>query len=136
MEPMSAFYKSPLVVLDFQSLYPSTMIAYNYCYSTCLGRVDPSKGKNKLGIIEDLGLPAGLLETVRDHIHSKSSSENVLRWPILIHLPVSANGMVFVKPTVRQSLLAKMLSELLDTRVMVKSAMKLAKGDKVCGSYM
>jgi DNA polymerase zeta len=44
--------------------------------------------------------------------------------------------MVFVKPTVRQSLLAKMLSELLDTRVMVKSAMKLAKGDKVCDEYV
>ena len=44
--------------------------------------------------------------------------------------------MVFVKPTVRQSLLAKMLSELLDTRVMVKSAMKLAKGDKVCDDYV
>lgn len=30
MEPQSAFYKSPLLVLDFQSLYPSIMIAYNY----------------------------------------------------------------------------------------------------------
>ncbi|CAE6520675.1 unnamed protein product [Rhizoctonia solani] len=29
MEPESAFY-TPLVVLDFQSLYPSIMIAYNY----------------------------------------------------------------------------------------------------------
>jgi DNA polymerase zeta len=73
MEPMSAFYKSPLVVLDFQSLYPSTMIAYNYCYSTCLGRVDPYKGKNKLGIIENLGLPVGLLEAVKDHIHSETT---------------------------------------------------------------
>ena len=32
MEPESGFYKSPLVVLDFQSLYPSIMIAYNYWY--------------------------------------------------------------------------------------------------------
>ena len=79
MEPMSAFYKSPLVVLDFQSLYPSIMIAYNYCYSTCLGRVDPYMGKNKLGIIEDLELPAGLLETVRDQVHSKS--ETVIHFP-------------------------------------------------------
>ena len=134
MEPMSAFYKSPLVVLDFQSLYPSTMIAYNYCYSTCLGRVSPYKGKNKLGIIDDLELPAGLLETAKDQIHSKSTS--VLRWFILTHILVSANGMVFVKPTVRQSLLAKMLSELLDTRVMVKSAMKLAKGHKVCDDHV
>lgn len=29
MEPQSAFYKGPLLVLDFQSLYPSIMIAYN-----------------------------------------------------------------------------------------------------------
>ncbi|KAG8999806.1 DNA polymerase zeta [Tulasnella sp. 427] len=44
MEPKSAYYKSPLVVLDFQSLYPSIMIAYNYCYTTCLGRVGTLMG--------------------------------------------------------------------------------------------
>lgn len=39
--------------------------------------------------------------------------------------------MIFVKPVVRKGLLGRMLTELLDTRVMVKSAMKLAKDDKV-----
>ena len=39
--------------------------------------------------------------------------------------------MVFVKPAVRKSLLAKMLGEILDTRVMIKHAMKGARGDKV-----
>lgn len=32
MEPITQFYSSPMVVLDFQSLYPSIMIAYNYWY--------------------------------------------------------------------------------------------------------
>ena len=39
MEPESRFYSDPLIVLDFQSLYPSIIMAYNYCYSTCLGKM-------------------------------------------------------------------------------------------------
>ena len=39
MEPESRFYSDPVLVLDFQSLYPTMIIAYNYCFSTCLGRV-------------------------------------------------------------------------------------------------
>ena len=67
MEPLSAFYNSPLVVLDFQSLYPSVMVAYNYCYSTCLGRVTPFKGEYKFGVAET-NIPHGLLTTLQDHI--------------------------------------------------------------------
>lgn len=39
--------------------------------------------------------------------------------------------MMFAKPEIRKSLLAKMLSELLDTRVMVKSSMKAVARDRV-----
>lgn len=39
--------------------------------------------------------------------------------------------MMFVKPEVRKSLLSKMLSELLDTRVMVKGSMKAVASDRV-----
>ncbi|KAG8822408.1 DNA polymerase zeta, partial [Serendipita sp. 399] len=116
MEPVSAFYKGPLLVLDFQSLYPSVMVAYNYCYSTCLGRVKDFKGKNKFGVLDHLEVPPGLLEKVKDHVHMPQ---------------VAPNGMIYVKSMVRKSLLAKMLTELLDTRVMVKQGMQLAKGNKV-----
>lgn len=111
MEPQSDFYSSPLVVLDFQSLYPSLMIAYNYCYSTCLGRVVPWRGRNKLGF-SDFQREPGLLELVRDSIN------------------IAPNGMMYVKPEMRKSLLAKMLGEILETRVMVKSGMKVDKQDK------
>ncbi|GKA69267.1 DNA polymerase zeta catalytic subunit isoform X1 [Tanacetum coccineum] len=38
MEPESGFYADPVIVLDFQSLYPSMVIAYNLCFCTCLGK--------------------------------------------------------------------------------------------------
>ncbi|SCV68725.1 BQ2448_846 [Microbotryum intermedium] len=131
MEPQSAFYKGPLVVLDFQSLYPSVMIAYNYCYSTCLGRIERFKSANKFGTTT-IDPPPGLLELMKDHITSEWSR---IVWSRTNGLTgscrtVSPNGMMFVKREVRRSLLAKMLSELLDTRVMVKSSMKRVQNDR------
>ena len=111
MEPQSAFYNSPLLVLDFQSLYPSIMIAYNYCYSTCLGRIIGWRGRNKMGFADFKRQPR-LLELVKDSIN------------------ISPNGIMYVKPEMRKSLLAKMLGEILETRVMVKSGMKVDKQDK------
>lgn len=111
MEPQSAFYNSPLLVLDFQSLYPSVMIAYNYCYSTFLGRVVNWRGQNKMGFTDFQRKP-GLLELFGDHIN------------------VAPNGMMHVRPEIRKSLLAKMLGEILETRVMVKSGMKVDRDDK------
>ncbi|KAK3216941.1 hypothetical protein GRF29_1g1479958 [Pseudopithomyces chartarum] len=111
MEPHSAFYPGPVLVLDFQSLYPSVMIAYNYCYSTCLGRVVPWRGRNKLGFT-DFDRESGLLGFAKEHIN------------------IAPNGMMYVKPEMRKSLLAKLLGEILETRVMVRSGMKQDKEDK------
>ncbi|EGE78802.1 DNA polymerase zeta subunit [Blastomyces dermatitidis ATCC 18188] len=111
MEPQSDFYTSPLLVLDFQSLYPSIMIAYNYCYSTCLGRVVNWRGQNKLGFI-DFRRPAGILELFKDQVN------------------IAPNGIIYAKQEIRRSLLAKMLIEILETRVMVKGGMKAEKDDK------
>ena len=111
MEPQSAFYTSPMLVLDFQSLYPSVMIAYNYCYSTFLGRVVSWRGQNKMGFT-DYQREQGLLELFKDQIN------------------IAPNGIIYAKPRIRKSLLAKMLGEILETRVMVKSGMKADKTDK------
>ncbi|KAJ3294860.1 DNA polymerase zeta [Borealophlyctis nickersoniae] len=112
MEPQSRFYTSPLLVLDFQSLYPSVMIAYNYCYSTCLGRVQSAGKPHKFGVVNDFVVPAPVVELLKDHIN------------------VSPNGLAFVKPHIREGVIGRMLTEILDTRVMLKQSMKLYKGDK------
>ncbi|CAE8653277.1 unnamed protein product, partial [Polarella glacialis] len=36
LEPVTGFYREPVAVLDFASLYPSIMMAHNLCYSTLL----------------------------------------------------------------------------------------------------
>ncbi|KAG0353539.1 DNA polymerase zeta [Podila minutissima] len=102
MEPESGFYEDPVVVLDFQSLYPSVMIAYNYCYSTCLGKLG---GGTKLGVTE-YKIQDGILPLLQDH------------------LQVAPNNVMYVNQDIRKSVLSRMLSEILDTRVMVKKAMK------------
>lgn len=111
MEPQSAFYNSPLLVLDFQSLYPSVMIAYNLCYSTFLGRIVNWRGTSKMGFTE-YKRQERLLELLQSYIN------------------ITPNGMMFAKVEIRKSLLAKMLTEILETRVMVKSGMKQDREDK------
>lgn len=49
MEPESKFYADPVIVLDFQSLYPSMVIAYNLCFCTCLGKIKPPR-EHTLGV--------------------------------------------------------------------------------------
>jgi DNA polymerase zeta len=62
MEPESRLYVDPVIVLDFQSLYPSLVIAYNLCYCTLLGRPSHASGdgSSKLGAFS-LNLPPGTL---------------------------------------------------------------------------
>lgn len=48
---------------------------------------------------------------------------------------VAPNGMIYAKPHIRKGLLGRMLKELLDTRVMVKHAMKGVKSDKVRSQF-
>ncbi|RAL37914.1 hypothetical protein DM860_000608 [Cuscuta australis] len=104
MEPQSGFYADPVVVLDFQSLYPSMIIAYNLCYSTCLGKITSSK-TNILGV------------------SSYSPGRNILQ-KIKDKILLTPNGVMFVPSDVRKGVLPRMLEELLETRIMVKQAMK------------
>ncbi|KAH8357763.1 hypothetical protein KR200_003435 [Drosophila serrata] len=112
MEPQSRFYADPLIVLDFQSLYPSMIIAYNYCFSTCLGRVE------HLGGSSPFEFGASQLRVSRQMLQKLLEHDLVT---------VSPCGVVFVKREVREGILPRMLTEILDTRQMVKQSMKLHK---------
>ncbi|XP_015597697.1 DNA polymerase zeta catalytic subunit isoform X2 [Cephus cinctus] len=107
MEPESQFYSDPVIVLDFQSLYPSIIIAYNYCFSTCLGRIE------HIGQSEPFEFGATTLKVTKDTILKLGDNINF-----------APCGVAFVKPEVRRGILPRMLSEILDTRLMVKKAMK------------
>jgi len=110
MEPESLFYPDPVVVLDFQSLYPSIMIAYNLCYSTCLGILAEGEGRDnskRFGCAR-LAIPRGLLGVV-------SGAEAVT---------VTPNNIMFLNSATQKGVLAQLLGEILETRIMVKQAMK------------
>ncbi|XP_043708383.1 DNA polymerase zeta catalytic subunit isoform X3 [Telopea speciosissima] len=104
MEPESGFYADPVVVLDFQSLYPSMIIGYNLCYCTCLGKVVPSK-VNTLGV-------------------SSFSPDPQLLTNLKHQILLTPNGVMYVPPKVRKGILPRLLEEILSTRIMVKQAMK------------
>jgi len=43
LDPIKSYYEVPIATLDFASLYPSIMQAYNLCYSTLVSPKDVSK---------------------------------------------------------------------------------------------
>uniref|UniRef100_A0A1A8ES22 DNA polymerase zeta catalytic subunit n=2 Tax=Nothobranchius korthausae TaxID=1143690 RepID=A0A1A8ES22_9TELE len=113
MEPESRFYSNCVVVLDFQSLYPSIIIAYNYCFSTCLGHVD------SLGTLDEFKFGCTSLRVPPELLHQLRND-----------ITVSPGGIAFVKSSVRKGVLPRMLEEILGTRIMVKNSMKSYKQDK------
>ncbi|XP_048007670.1 DNA polymerase zeta catalytic subunit isoform X4 [Leguminivora glycinivorella] len=108
-EPESRFYADPVIVLDFQSLYPSMMIAYNYCFSTCIGRVQNINGDSayEFGAWR-LRIPRAKLDAL--------VKNGLVHW--------SPVGVGFVKPSVRRGVLPALLRRILAARQAVKKSMK------------
>ncbi|EGR33649.1 hypothetical protein IMG5_047210 [Ichthyophthirius multifiliis] len=106
------FFKSPIIVLDFQSLYPSIIIAYNYCYSTCLGNINElytEEGKKRLGVIRNYDFQLNSLKQIEEKLF------------------ISPNEVAFVKKSVRQGVLPQILHEFLLSRIMIKESAKYYK---------
>ncbi|KPJ19017.1 DNA polymerase zeta catalytic subunit [Papilio machaon] len=115
-EPESRFYSDPVIVLDFQSLYPSMMIAYNYCFSTCIGRVQNINGDApyEFGAWR-LRIPKSKLDTL--------VGNGLVHW--------SPVGVGFIKSSVRRGVLPALLRRILAARQAVKKNMKLQTDEAV-----
>lgn len=110
--------KSPVVVLDFQSIYPSVMIAYNMCHSTCLGHVDDlwKNGTKRVGANNES----------RPHIEELLGT-TFTKEEIMKKVIMTPNKVLFVRKSVREGIIPRVLEEFLMTRIMLKRSMKLVR---------
>lgn len=109
MEPISNLYRDPIVVLDFQSLYPSMIIAYNFCYSTIIGKF----ADNKIISCGTIRNPSSSLYNWNDY--SELKDYNSYNAP---------GNIVFIQKESKVGLLPRLLGEILSTRVAIKNVMK------------
>ena len=133
-EPESGFHGCPVAVLDFQSLYPSMVIAYNLCFSTLLGRAAHAKageggegGEGGAGGEGGEGGAGGGIKTTTHRLGvaprfslPRGTLTGALSPDKLVYAP---NGVAFAPASARPGVLPRLLKEVLDTRIMVKGAM-------------
>ena len=119
MEPRTQLYTDPIIVLDFQSLYPSMILAHNLCFSTIMGKLRTGVSGSidtteRLGVVQYPETVSALNATISSSTDAADSTRPY----------ISPNGSVFCNESVRAGILPAMVKEMLSTRVMVKKAMK------------
>ncbi|KAL4478783.1 hypothetical protein ABPG73_001998 [Tetrahymena malaccensis] len=127
MEPPKMLFVDPVIVMDFQSLYPSVMIAYNYCYSTCLGNINEqfnNGGSGRLGVNQDAHLKFEQIFGKDRKFNPKDMDQ--YHQDIFI----APNKVAYVRKTIREGILPQILHEFLLTRIMIKKSTGFYKDDK------
>jgi DNA polymerase zeta len=150
LEPRSGFHYDPVVVCDFTALYPSLVIAYNLCYTTCAGQISYLSTRTELatkpettGRIGPLLYSEELSATVMKHHVKSLSTENPrngdkLQWRNMSsdRAYVVPNGAVIVGESVLKGVLPQVLDEMLKTRAMLKKASKVYRKRGVHSSVL
>ena len=127
-EPLTNFYRQPVATLDFSSLYPSIIIAYNLCYSTiieltereigcefCAGH-DPRQCHYRADHTTDI-------ETIEQAaVRLGLGPEDYWTLPVV--------GVYTVKEHIRKGLLPRVCGSLLAKRKVAKKHLKNAKNAK------
>ncbi|KAL4489103.1 hypothetical protein ABPG73_005590 [Tetrahymena malaccensis] len=122
LEPPKLFYVDPVIVLDFISLYPSIMIAYNLCFSTCLGYIDDHFQK---GGLKKLGVQKQWDVQFEELLKKNNYDIDELMKDIF----VAPNKVAFVKKSVREGVLSQITHEFFFTRQFIKGNMGKYKSD-------
>lgn len=141
LEPESSIQHSPVVVCDFTALYPSLVIAYNLCYSTCAGKLDYHSTRGEMrregrttGKLGPFLYAESRTATVLSH-HVKSIMDaNKQAIPTQDddkyqkdRAYVAPTGTIYVSESVLRGVLPQVLDEMLSTRAMLKKAAKQYK---------
>lgn len=129
LEPQSGHYKDPVVVCDFTALYPSLVIAYNLCYSTCAGKLEYHSTRREMqiegrtkGRLGPFTYPERRTATVLSH-HFKSrvqepesSNDGATENKKADRGYVAPTGTIYVAEDVLKGVLPQVLDEILTTR--------------------
>lgn len=114
MEPLSGYYADPVLVIDFQSLYPSSIIAYNLDYTSIIGRTEDANTGGRVGVYYHK-VPTKRLEDLLDRGK-------------IINAP---NDVLYVTKDERPGLLPAMLDQILQLRAFIKQTLKKTKNKKM-----
>jgi DNA polymerase zeta len=116
LEPRSGFYRDPVLVLDFRSLYPSVAIAYNLCYCSLRGKVSEAD-RVKIGALGGYRPPQ-----VGDGFNGEPDAVATY----FDECTYAPSGATYVGKTEREGVLPMMLRCVLESRFQVQAAMKRA----------
>lgn len=98
LEPESTLYTDPVVVLDFQSLYPSMMLAYNLCYSTIMGKMRGGEGGDTSNNTSSSSSSSSGRSTINTNDSKDDSNADTAKEPIqstVANITVSNNSSTY-----------------------------------------
>ena len=96
------------------------MIAYNYCYTTCLGNINDllsTEAEKRFGVKNDTSIDFKYIFKSENDFKDLDSIKDKIY--------IAPNKVAFVKKSVREGIIPKILHEFLVSRIMIKNSQRL-----------
>lgn len=117
--PIPGFYPEPVATLDFASLYPSIMRAFNMCFSTIIA--NPATARRR-GYVWDETMTNPTFRPVRTFDYPEGGAFKYVNKP---------DDVCFITADQRRGILPEILAELLNERKRTKKLMKTFAEDSM-----